>query len=199
MIGLLFGEDRFVARPTCHRSPDETFHEQPSQAFVGRRRRQGRIQRVNRLPVREGPPASQPEKDAARTAAARSARRRLGKRSLAAVESRARTATDRHFRRALASTSRASPGNAANPRTTHPVLAGCERRGSRGDFPIRPPRARILRNPVESISSKKQNRPRLDPEVQMRFPCLGDRQLDNSYLAGSLHRWEAALSRNWIK
>jgi hypothetical protein len=33
----------------------------------GHRRRQGRVQRVNRLPVRERPPASQPEKDAART------------------------------------------------------------------------------------------------------------------------------------
>jgi len=55
LIGLLFGEDRFVARPTCHRSPDETFHEQPSQAFVGHRRRQGRIQRVDRYRCEKDP------------------------------------------------------------------------------------------------------------------------------------------------
>ena len=39
----------------------------------------------------------------------------FGKGSLAAVESRARIAADRHFRRAVASTSRAFPGNATNP------------------------------------------------------------------------------------
>jgi hypothetical protein len=55
MIGSFPCEDRFVARPTCHRSPDEALHELSSKSLADRRRGEGRIQRVSRLPLREAP------------------------------------------------------------------------------------------------------------------------------------------------
>jgi hypothetical protein len=50
MIGSFPCEDRFVARPTCHRSPELS-----SKSLADRRRGESRIQRVSRLPLREDP------------------------------------------------------------------------------------------------------------------------------------------------
>src|ERR1035437_4383040 len=58
MVGFLFREDRFVARPPCHRSSDEAFHELASHPFAGHRRRESRIQHGRRLPRAPPPPGA---------------------------------------------------------------------------------------------------------------------------------------------
>src|SRR5271155_5973189 len=63
-IGFPFWEDRFLARPTCHRSPDEVIHELASQASAGHCRGEGRLQHGHRLSLRKRPPTSQPEENA---------------------------------------------------------------------------------------------------------------------------------------
>src|SRR5271165_2913972 len=133
-VGLLFREDRLLARPTRHRSSDEAIHELASQPFVGDRRREIRIQHGNRLPVRNGSPASQPKEGASRTTPSRSLRRCLGQRSRADVEGGARTETDCRLRRTLPSAPRPGRRNAADPRAPHPGLASGERPGSGGDL-----------------------------------------------------------------
>jgi hypothetical protein len=50
MIGSFPCEDRFVAQPTCHRSPDEALHEFSSKSLADRRRGEPIVRALRRSP-----------------------------------------------------------------------------------------------------------------------------------------------------
>ena len=128
-----------IARPPCHRPPDEALHEVPSDRPGRRCRRQGRVQRGHRLPHRAGPAAA-----LAKEAPPRERRRPdplaevFDGEVVPMLRGGARAAAGRHLRGDAAPPSRARRRGAADAGAAHPRLARAARPGAGGDLPPGP-------------------------------------------------------------
>ena len=119
----------------CNRSPNEDFHEVPSDPYRHRRGGQGGDQRRHGLSHRAGPATAIAKEGATGAAPARSAGRYLRRRSRAHAGSLARLAAHRHFRGDGPSSPRAGRRCPSDPGAPHSRLARHSRGRARGHFP----------------------------------------------------------------
>src|SRR5271168_5275210 len=127
-----------IARPPCHRPPDEALHDLPTDRWPGGKRREGFDQHTDCISLRAGPPVTVIAAATSRTTPSRSARRVLRRRGRADADGGAGATGGGDFRRDATTPSGSAGRCAPHPGAAHPFLAGTAWRGPGGHLPAGP-------------------------------------------------------------